>query len=193
MLNHHQALSAGVDEAGRGPWAGPVYAAAVILQPDRLIEGLEDSKQLSVKKREALFDIIQRESLCFAIASASVEEIDEYNILQASMLAMKRAVDALEICPSMVWVDGNRCPDLAQPCRALVKGDQLEPCISAASIIAKVTRDRIMDAYHYRYKAYQFNDHKGYGTVSHYDALFKIGPSPIHRLSFNLTKQMSLL
>lgn len=176
---------AGVDEAGRGPLAGAVYAAAVILDPNKpCIAGLTDSKLLSEKKREALFVTIQAEALAWAIASASVEEIDRLNILQASLLAMQRAVEALSIQPTHALIDGNRCPPLNCITRAIVKGDLTEPAISAASILAKVSRDREMYAFDVQYPEYGFAKHKGYPTALHLAALKQWGPSPLHRLSF---------
>lgn len=179
-------IYAGVDEAGRGPLAGPVIAAAVILNPEKNISGLKDSKLLTPKKREELFEIIKSESLAFGIGRAEVEEIDQFNILQASLLAMKRAVEKLPIIPALVLVDGNRCPDIALPSKAIIKGDSLIQAISAASIIAKVTRDREMVLLDKKYPGYDFAIHKGYGTKKHYACLEKLGISPIHRKSFRL-------
>ena len=175
---------AGVDEAGRGPWAGPVYAAAVILHPAHPIAGLADSKKLSAKKREALFDVIQRDAKAWAIASASAEEIDAINILQASLLAMRRAVEALAIQPHKILVDGLHCPKVSMPARAIVKGDAKEVAISAASILAKVARDREMLKLHKKYPHYGFDAHKGYGTALHIAALAAHGVSPVHRRSY---------
>ena len=175
---------AGVDEAGRGPWAGPVYAAAVILHPAHPIAGLADSKKLSAKKREALFDVIQRDAKAWAIASASAEEIDAINILQASLLAMRRAVEALAIQPHKILVDGLHCPKVSMPARAIVKGDAKEVAISAASILAKVARDRVMLKLHQQYPHYGFDAHKGYGTAVHIAALDAHGVSPVHRRSY---------
>ena len=175
----------GVDEAGRGPLAGPVYAAAVVLPRGEVIEGINDSKKLSAKKREALFDIICRKAACFCIASASEKEIDRLNILGATFLAMRRAVEGLSVPPDLVLVDGNQDPQL--PCEhtvTLVKGDARSASIAAASILAKVSRDRVMMQYHEQYPAYGFNAHKGYGTRTHYAALEAYGPCPIHRLTF---------
>lgn len=177
-------LIAGVDEVGRGPLAWDVVAAAVILHPDKPIAGLTDSKKLSEKKREALFEIIQRDALAWAIGRANVEEIDKLNILHASMLAMQRAVEQLSPMAEFALVDGNRCPKLPCPSQAIVKGDLTEPCISAASILAKVTRDREMDEMEQRYPGYGFAKHKGYPTKVHMDALHKLGPTEIHRRSF---------
>jgi ribonuclease HII len=164
-------LVAGVDEAGRGPLAGPVYAAAVILSPTVRIDGLADSKKLTAKKRDALFDVIQQHALSWAIASASVEEIDAINILQASLLAMQRAVERLAIQPHQILVDGLYCPTVSMPSRAIVQGDSKEPAISAASILAKVARDREMHLLHAQFPHYRFDLHKGYGTAVHMAAL----------------------
>ncbi len=177
-------LLAGVDEAGRGPLAGPVVAAAVILDDEQPIEGLADSKALTAKRREMLFDEIRAKALCCSIAEASVEEIDEINILQATMLAMRRAVEGLRLKPAMVQVDGNRIPVLSVPAQAIVKGDALVQAISAASILAKVHRDRLCVSLHESYPHYGFDGHKGYGTAEHLAALRRHGPSPAHRRSF---------
>lgn len=177
-------LMAGVDEAGRGPLAGPVVAAAVILDDLNPIRGLNDSKKLSAKRREALFDEIRARALCFAIAEASVHEIDQINILQATLLAMKRAVEALRLPPKLVLVDGNRLPTLSIRAEAIVQGDALVPAISAASILAKVHRDRLCVEMHERYPAYGFDQHKGYGTALHMAALQAHGPADCHRLTF---------
>jgi ribonuclease HII len=177
-------LTAGVDEAGRGPLAGPVVAAAVILDELNPIRGLNDSKKLSAKRREALFDEIRARALCFAIAEASVQEIDEINILQATLLAMKRAVEALRLPPKLVLVDGNRLPTLSIRAEAIVQGDALVPAISAASILAKVHRDRLCEAMHQRYPIYGFDQHKGYGTAQHMAALQAHGPADCHRMTF---------
>ncbi len=174
----------GVDEAGRGPLAGPVFAAAVILDPARPIEGLKDSKLLSAARRESLLLLIQENSIAFAIAQASVEEIDRLNILQATMLAMQRAVEALRTPPDEAWIDGNRCPKLACRSRAFVQGDRLHPVISAASILAKTARDAEMRRMHDRYPQYCFDRHKGYPTPEHLALLERYGPSEIHRRSF---------
>jgi ribonuclease HII len=177
-------LTAGVDEAGRGPLAGPVVAAAVILDDLNPIRGLNDSKKLTAKRREALFDEIRARALCFAIAQASVQEIDHINILQATLLAMKRAVEALRLPPKLVLVDGNRLPTLSVRAEAIVQGDALVPAISAASILAKVYRDRLCEAMHQRYPVYGFDQHKGYGTAQHLAALQAHGPSECHRMTF---------
>ena len=179
------ALICGVDEAGRGPLAGPVCAAAVILPPDLEIEGLNDSKKLTEKKRDALYDIITEKALAYGIAMATEQEIDEINILQATFLAMKRAVEQLSLRPSFVLVDGNREPDLGDlPLKTIVKGDSLSANIAAASILAKVTRDRYMVEMDARYPQYGFAVHKGYGTQKHYEALRQYDACPIHRRSF---------
>lgn len=175
---------AGVDEAGRGPLAGPVVAAAVMLHPDRPIPGLADSKTLSPRKREALAVAIREHALCLSVAEASVEEIDRLNILQATLLAMQRAVAGLRLKPGEVWVDGNRAPLLDVPVHTLVKGDALMPAISAASILAKVHRDAWCVQVHAEAPDYGFAEHKGYGTPDHLDALRRLGPSPWHRRSF---------
>ena len=177
-------IIAGVDEVGRGPLAGPVVAAAVILDPKAPIAGLNDSKALSEKKREYLFELIQERALAFSLGQASVEEIDELNILQASLLAMKRAVLALRVQPDLALIDGNRCPILNCEAQAIIRGDQTVPAISAASIIAKVTRDRQMRGLHEQFPQYGFDQHKGYPTAQHLRALISYGPSKIHRLSF---------
>ena len=177
-------LLAGVDEAGRGPLAGPVVAAAVILDWDRPIEGLADSKILTGKTRDRLFDEIHAKSLCFCIAQASVQEIDELNILQATMLAMRRAVEGLRLIPQKVLIDGNRIPVMKFPAEPIVKGDAKIKEISAASILAKVHRDRICQQLHEAYPDYGFDIHKGYPTVAHLKALQRFGPCPEHRRSF---------
>ena len=175
---------AGVDEAGRGPLAGPVVAAAVILDDHHPIAGLNDSKKLSAKRREKLFDEIKAKALCFSIAEASVQEIDQINILQATLLAMKRAVEGLRLKPVKVLVDGNRLPALDIRAEAIVQGDALVPAISAASILAKVHRDRLCEEMHARYPQYGFDQHKGYGTAVHLAALQAHGPADCHRLTF---------
>lgn len=174
----------GVDEAGRGPLAGDVYAAAVIFDEGVSIDGLNDSKKLSEKKREALFDEIIEKAKAYCIASATVEEIERINILQASMLAMKRAVEGLGIVPDMAIIDGNRLPDLTCSAQTVVKGDGLSASIAAASILAKVSRDRYMKKLAEEYPQYQFEKHKGYGTKLHNEMILKYGPSPVHRMSF---------
>ncbi|UCE77799.1 MAG: ribonuclease HII [Gammaproteobacteria bacterium] len=177
-------LTAGVDEVGRGPLAGPVVAAAVILDPARPIAGLKDSKQLSERKREALAAQIRSDALAWALGRAEVEEIDAINILQASLLAMQRAVAALSLAPELVLVDGNHCPRLACPAQAIVKGDSLVPAISAASILAKVSRDREMLDLDARYPGYGLAQHKGYPSKAHLAALQTLGASPVHRRSY---------
>jgi len=184
---------AGVDEAGRGPLCGPVYAAAVILDPARSIDGLNDSKKLSEKKREALAPLIRERALAWAVGVATVEEIDRLNILHATMLAMRRAVEGLGMRPDEVLIDGNRVPPgLAVPARAIVGGDASEPSISAASILAKTGRDHEMKALAQRYPQYGIARHKGYPTPEHLAALRAHGPSPIHRRSFAPVAQCAL-
>jgi ribonuclease HII len=175
---------AGVDEAGRGPLAGPVVAAAVILDDKRPVRGLNDSKALSARKREALHAAIHERALCVSVGVATVAEIDALNILEASMLAMRRAVAGLRLTPHRVAVDGNRAPAFAMPCAAIVKGDSKVAAISAASIIAKVHRDRLCDDLHLSYPAYGFARHKGYPTPEHLRALSVHGACPAHRRSF---------
>ena len=177
-------LMAGVDEAGRGPLAGPVVAAAVILDDLNPIKGLADSKKLTALRREKLYDEIRAKALCCSIALATVEEIDSLNILQATLLAMKRAVEGLRLKPMKVLVDGNRLPTLGIFAEAIVKGDALVPAISAASILAKVYRDRWCAEFHLEYPQYGFAGHKGYGTVAHLAALREHGACPQHRKSF---------
>ncbi|MFT3856852.1 MAG: ribonuclease HII [Aquabacterium sp.] len=177
-------LLAGVDEAGRGPLAGPVVAAAVILDDQQPIQGLADSKKLTAKARDRLYDEIRAKALCCCIAEASVEEIDEINILQATMLAMKRAVEGLRLKPAMVQVDGNRIPALTVPAQAIVGGDDLVQAISAASILAKVHRDRLCLRLHEAHPQYGFDAHKGYATAEHLAALRTHGASVAHRRSF---------
>lgn len=177
-------IVAGVDEAGRGPLAGPVIAAAVILSPNDFISGLMDSKQLTEKKREKLYEHIYSRALAVSIGRAEVEEIDQINILQASLLAMKRAVENLKIAPSLAIIDGNFCPALPCEAKAIIRGDETEPAISAASIIAKVVRDREMHLLDLQFPQYGFAKHKGYGTQKHFAALQKYGPCIIHRRSF---------
>ncbi|MBH1986072.1 MAG: ribonuclease HII [Burkholderiales bacterium] len=181
-------LLAGVDEAGRGPLAGPVVAAAVILDELNPIVGLADSKKLSARQREALFDEIRAKALCCSIALATVEEIDQLNILHATMLAMRRAVEGLRLKPALVQVDGNRVPPLAVPAQAIVKGDAKVQAISAASILAKVHRDRLCDELHQAYPQYGFDGHKGYPTADHVAALRRHGATPAHRRSFGPVK-----
>ncbi len=188
-LTEPHVLLCGVDEAGRGPLAGPVSAAAVILDPERPISGLADSKVLSRAMREHLATLIRRDAIAFAIAYATVEEIDRINILQATMLAMSRAVMALSIAPHRVMVDGNRCPNVPFPVQAIVKGDALIPAISAASILAKTDRDLLMQRIAEAYPQYDFDRHKGYGTKAHLDALQRFGPCPAHRRSFRPVRE----
>jgi ribonuclease HII len=178
-------LVCGVDEAGRGPLAGPVYAAAVILNPERRIYGLADSKILAPERREVLANRIKDRATDWAVASASVEEIDRLNIFHASMLAMRRAIEQLKTMPEEVWIDGKSCPPgLACRSKAIVDGDALEPAISAASILAKTERDALMCLLHQQYPHYGFQSHKGYATSEHLDALGRVGPCHIHRRSF---------
>lgn len=175
---------AGVDEVGRGPLAGPVVAAAVILDPQRPVEGLRDSKQLTETRRDELCLQIKERAMAWSIAACTPSEIDEINILQASMLAMRRAVEALAMVPQLVRVDGNRCPELKVPVEAIVGGDDTVPCISAASIIAKVYRDAEMRRFHAKFPEYGFDRHKGYATAFHLAALEMHGPCILHRRSF---------
>ena len=177
-------LICGVDEAGRGPLAGPVCAAAVILPKGLVIPGLNDSKKLSDKRRRELFPIIQQEAVSFGIAFASQEEIDEINILQATFLAMRRAMEQLNPQPEFALIDGNRETDFGVPCKTVIKGDSLSANIAAASVLAKVTRDNWMMEAAEKYPGYGFEIHKGYSTKAHYAALEKLGPCPIHRRTF---------
>lgn len=174
----------GVDEAGRGPLAGPVCAAAVILPPNTIIDGVNDSKKLTEKKREALFDVIKETAVSYCIAYASVEEIESINILYATMLAMKRAVEGLEIKADYAMIDGNKMPQLDIDGETIVKGDAKSMSIACASILAKVSRDRLLYEYAKEYPQYQFDKHKGYGTAAHREAILKYGPCPYHRMSF---------
>lgn len=174
----------GVDEAGRGPLAGPVYAAAVILPPNLEIPGLTDSKKLSDKKRRELFPVIQEQAVAYGIGSASEQEIDEINILQATFLAMRRALAQLTVTPDLVLIDGNRETDFGLPVKTVVKGDSLSANIAAASVLAKVSRDDWMLEMAKQYPQFGFEIHKGYPTRAHYDALRAYGPCPIHRMSF---------
>ena len=185
-----EGLACGVDEAGRGPLAGPVVAAAVILDPDQPIDGLNDSKKLSARHRETLAVEIRARALAWAVAEASVEEIDRLNILQATLLAMRRAVQGLRLKPVMVLVDGNRLPVLDVPAEAIVKGDARVQAISAASILAKVHRDRWCAQLHERYPQYGFAGHKGYGTAAHMAALRAHGACPEHRRTFAPVAQL---
>lgn len=183
-------IVAGVDEAGRGPLAGPVVAAAVILDPNNPIEGLADSKKLSEAQRNRLAVLIKQYVLSYSIAQASVVEIDDLNILQATLLAMQRAVNGLSLLPELVLVDGNRLPNLTIPAQAIVKGDSKIKAISAASILAKVTRDNMMAEYHKQYPDYAFHIHKGYGTKQHIAEIEKFGCLDIHRRTFNPVKTL---
>ncbi len=177
-------LVCGVDEAGRGPLAGPVCAAAVVLPKGLILEGVNDSKKLTEKKREALFDVITEQALDWSVAFATVEEIEEINILNAAMLAMKRAVEGLKNPVDFAIIDGNRKPPLEIDCEAVVKGDAKSMSVAAASILAKVSRDRILRQYAVDYPQYGFEKHKGYGTKVHVEALKKYGPCEVHRPSF---------
>lgn len=185
LLNGYKTVC-GIDEAGRGPLAGPVYAAAVILPTGLEIDGLNDSKKLSEKKREMLFDIICEKAIAYSVGIATEKEIDEINILNATFLAMKRAVEGLEIKPDYALVDGNRYPNINNDIKeeVVVKGDAKSMTIAAASILAKVSRDRFMLEMTQKYPEYCFEKHKGYGTKLHYEKLAEFGPSPIHRMSF---------
>ena len=174
----------GVDEAGRGPLAGPVCAAAVILPKGEIIEGVNDSKKLTEKKRESLYDVIKEKAVAYSIAFATVEEIEEMNILNATMLAMKRAVEGLSLPADYAMIDGNKIPDLNIPAEYVIKGDANSMSIAAASILAKVTRDRLCADYEKEYPQYGFVKHKGYGTKLHREMILKYGPCKIHRMSF---------
>ena len=174
----------GVDEAGRGPLAGPVCAAAVILPKDLQLPGLDDSKKLSDKRRRELFPLIQEQAIAYGIGIATHEEIDRINILQATFLAMERAMANLSVKPELALIDGNREKDFGVPVQTVVKGDSLSANIAAASVLAKVTRDCMMEELAEKYPGYGFEIHKGYGTKAHYDALRTYGPSPIHRMTF---------
>ena len=178
------AVVCGVDEAGRGPLAGPVCAAAVILPRETVIEGLNDSKKLTDQKRRALYDVITERAVAYGVAFASEQEIDEINILQATFLAMERAMQNLSVHPQLALIDGNRAKDFGLPIRTIVHGDSLSASIAAASILAKVTRDRLMEELDGKYPQYGFAVHKGYGTKRHYEALRAYGPCPIHRRTF---------
>jgi ribonuclease HII len=181
----------GVDEAGRGPLAGPVYAAAVILDPEEGIAGLKDSKLLTAGRRTALLAVIQKKALAWSIAFATVEEIDRLNILQATLLAMQRAVAGLPFAPDEAWVDGNRPPSLGIPVRTIVSGDRLHPCISAASILAKTARDAEMVRLHALYPQYGLDKHKGYSTAAHLEAIRLHGVCEIYRQSFAPVRRAS--
>ncbi len=177
-------LVCGVDEAGRGPLAGPVCAAAVILDSDTEILGLNDSKKLTEKKRELLFDVITDKAVAYSVAYASVQEIEEFNILGATFLAMKRAIQGLKIPADFAIIDGNRLPELSIPAQAVIKGDSKSMSVAAASVLAKVSRDRLLLEYDKKYPEYGFSSHKGYGTKAHYEAIAKHGITEIHRKSF---------
>ncbi len=183
-INNGYSAVCGVDEAGRGPLAGPVCAAAVILPENTIIEGVNDSKKLSEKKREQLYEVIKNTALSYSVSYATVEEIEELNILNATMLAMRRAVEGLKIIPDYVMIDGNRAPKLETACETIVKGDAKSMSIACASILAKVTRDRLLYEYAKEYPQYGFDKHKGYGTKLHIEMLRKYGPCPYHRKSF---------
>ena len=185
MVTKSNLIIAGVDEVGRGPLAGPVYAAAVILPYDHQIVGITDSKKLSPRKRELLAEQIKQEALCWSLGVASVTEIDKFNIREATLLAMSRAIKKLSLKPDFVKIDGNSLPKLTgYHLEAVIKGDLTVEVIGAASIVAKVARDNLMDRYALRYPEYGFDQHKGYGTAKHLAALKKYGPSPLHRRSF---------
>ncbi len=184
LYNKGYQVICGVDEAGRGPLAGPVCAAAVILPPHTVIPGLDDSKKLSDKRRRELMPVIKEQAIAWGIGLASHEEIDEINILQATFLAMERALAQLQVKPDIALIDGNREKDFGLPVKTVVKGDSLSANIAAASVLAKVTRDDLMEAQAVDYPQYGFEIHKGYGTKAHYAALTEHGPSPIHRLTF---------
>lgn len=185
-----EGLLAGVDEAGRGPLAGNVVASAVILGDHHNISGLDDSKRLTARRREQLALDIKRYSMAWSIVSVSAQEIDQLNILQATMLAMKRAVEQLSLSPGHVFIDGNRCPSITYPATSIIKGDSRVAEISAASILAKVERDRQMQELHLEYPCYGFDKHKGYPTKQHVEALLKHGPCPQHRRSYKPVKDV---
>lgn len=184
LFDYAGELICGVDEAGRGPLAGPVFAAAVILDPDRPISGLRDSKKLNEARRDALAEQIKANALAWSIAQCSEIEIDQLNILQASMLAMRRAVEGLKIVPTLALIDGNRCPVMAIRSEAIIKGDDTVPAISAASILAKTARDAALRDLHKQYPEYGFDQHKGYPTELHLACLQRHGVSPVHRKSY---------
>ena len=189
-LAYQGSLLAGVDEAGRGPLAGDVFSAAVILHPENIIFGLVDSKKLSEKRRQELAVEIKEKALCWNVARSTVKEIDRFNILEATMMAMERAVEGLRIDPEYVVVDGNRLPLWRYASESIIKGDDKVPSISAASILAKVHRDEEMIAFDKLYPGYGFDCHKGYGTKKHFEAIRRLGPSLIHRKSFEPVKSM---
>lgn len=184
LFDYTDELICGVDEAGRGPLAGAVFAAAVILDPSKPIEGLRDSKKLAEVRRDALAERIKSDALAWSIAFCSEAEIDEINILQASMLAMRRAVEGLQVTPTLALIDGNRCPVMQVRSEAIVKGDDKVPAISAASILAKTARDASLRALHQQYPLYAFDQHKGYPTALHLERLRLHGVSPVHRKSY---------
>ncbi len=190
LFDHDDELICGVDEAGRGPLAGPVTAAAVILDPARPIEGLRDSKKLSEAQRDALAIQIKERALAWSIAQCSEQEIDSLNILQATMLAMRRAVEGLSVQPTLALIDGNRCPVMAVRSEAIVKGDDKVPAISAASILAKTARDHLLAQLHVQYPQYALDQHKGYPTALHLARLKEFGVSPIHRRSYAPVKAL---
>ncbi len=190
-LAYQGSLLAGVDEAGRGPLAGDVFSAAVILHPENIIFGLADSKKLSEKRRQELAVEIKEKALCWNVARSTVKEIDRFNILEATMMAMERAVEGLRIDPEYVVVDGNRLPLWRYASESIIKGDDKVPSISAASILAKVHRDEEMIAFDKLYPGYGFDCHKGYGTKKHFEAIGRLGPSLIHRKSFEPVKSMN--
>ena len=183
-INSGYNLVCGVDEAGRGPLAGPVFAASVILPVNTVIEGVNDSKKISEKKRETLFEVIKQKAVAYSIAYSTEEEIDEINILNATFLAMSRAVYGLKPKPDIALIDGNKAPELNIPTRCIIKGDAKSQSIAAASILAKVSRDRLMKEMSIKYPEYQFEKHKGYGTALHRELIKKYGYCPIHRKTF---------
>lgn len=183
-INNGYNLVCGVDEAGRGPLAGPVFAASVIFPVNTIIEGINDSKKISEKKREKLFEIIKQKALAYSIAYATEEEIDKINILNATFLAMSRAVEGLKVKPDIALIDGNKSPELNIPTMCIIKGDAKSQSIAAASILAKVSRDRLMKELSLKYPEYQFEKHKGYGTALHRELIKKYGCCPIHRKTF---------
>lgn len=193
LSDEQTSLICGVDEAGRGPLAGPVFAAAVILDPARPIEGLRDSKKLSEAQRSALAERIKTQALAWCIAESSVEEIDSLNILQASMLAMRRAVEGLALQPELALIDGNRCPVMPVRSEAIVKGDDKVPAISAASILAKTARDALLVSLHQAYPHYAFDQHKGYPTALHLERLRQHGVSPVHRRTYGPVRELLAL
>jgi ribonuclease HII len=190
LFDYDDPMLCGVDEAGRGPLAGPVYAAAVILDPARPVEGLRDSKKLSADRREELALLIRERAVAWCVAKCSEAEIDRLNILQASMLAMRRAVHGLSVTPTLALIDGNRCPVIRVPSEAVVGGDDLIPAISAASILAKTARDAALVKLHQKYPAYGFDQHKGYPTALHLERLLQHGVSPVHRKSYAPVRAM---